>query len=100
MIHQRRTPEREVKIPTPHKPALLSSCTHLEVVLVARLEKVQGGKRVQPATESQSSQDQWTKADKKETRGRDVTRSFHEAGLQINDKKVSWQKGLKESQRR
>ena len=43
-----------------------------------------------PVTDCQSSKDKWTKADRKETRWRDVTRRFHEAGLQIKDKTFAW----------
>ena len=50
--------------------------------------KIQGGKTRSSVGDSQGSQERWTEADRKETRWRYVTKSFHEAGLQINDKET------------
>ena len=58
---------------------------------------IHGGNRVH---HRQSSQEQWTKADKRETRWKEVARIFHAAGLQKKDTKASWHKCLKESQKK
>ena len=48
-----------------------------------------GWKTSSPAGDSQSSQEQWTKADKKETRWKDVTRSF------FKKEKTNWYNSLR-----
>ena len=56
-----------------------------------------GWRSSSPAGDSQSSQEHWTKADKKETRLREVTKKSTE---QMKDEKASWPESLKASQKR
>ena len=56
-----------------------------------------GWRSSSPAGDSQSSQEHWTKADKKETRLREVTKKSTE---QMKDKRASWSESLKASQKR
>ena len=81
--------------------ALLKKKSHCQqkLVLVARLEAKIRVETSSLAGDSQSSQEQWSKADKKETRWKDVTSSFCEGGLQMKEKK-SQSACLKESQKR
>ena len=50
--------------------------------------RVRGGKQVHQLHKPEFSKT-WTKADRKEMRWKDATISFHEAGLQIKDTRVS-----------
>ena len=69
-------------------------------ILVERLE---GKTKWQPGTttsDSQRSREQGTKEDKKESRWEMVTKVFNEAGVQIKERKTSWQKSFNKSHKR
>ena len=51
-------------------------------------------------SDSQSSQEQWTKENTKVSRRKDVTKVFQEAALLSTEREASWRKSCKESQNR
>ena len=68
-----------------------------KLVLVERLE----GKPGTTSGDSQGSPEQRSKeGKKKKSKWKDATKDFHEARLHIKERKTSWQKSFKESQKR